>query len=182
MAEMCERGLSDDRRVQSSGEREGMVKAKRSAGIGLRVCWKSPGSRVRSQWPPTGARARAEEEEVRGFAGRFAVVVAVVVMSLLLLCRRGVSALLVFTVTHSHAHARGEEGCRHREKKTDAASEACEEVRPGAGYAGGLLPPNCACMNAMPVHGGAPITATRLSPILSNGPVEAARLTPVFAA
>ena len=69
MAEMYERVRKHDRqrgRVQSSGERKGMAKGKCVAGIGLRVCWKSPGSRVRTQWPPTGVRARAEDGEEEG--------------------------------------------------------------------------------------------------------------------
>ena len=43
MAEMYERVRKHDRqrgRVQSSGERKGMVKAKCAAGIGLRGCWR----------------------------------------------------------------------------------------------------------------------------------------------
>lgn len=71
MAEMLKRVRKQDRqrgRVQSSGERKGMAEGKCVAGIGLRVCWKSPGSRVRTQWPPTGvgARARAEDGEEEG--------------------------------------------------------------------------------------------------------------------
>lgn len=119
-----------------------------------------------------GRRRRVCREDAR-CVGRDVVVVAVV-ESLSLSCFR--PAQRNHRVTHICTHT----GRSAEEKTNDAASDACEESRPGTGNAGGLprLSRNCACMNAMACplrrsnHGDSSFSN------YSNGPVGAARLTP----
>ena len=93
-------------------------------------------------------------EDARCF-GREVVVVAVVVES------SSRSAQLCHRVTHMHAHR--EDG---EEKQTQRVTPVKKVVK-NAPDMQVALP---RCMNAMAIHCGAPITATRLSPIMySNG-------------
>jgi hypothetical protein len=139
--------------------------------------------RVRTQWSPTRARARAEDGG-GGFAGRMLAVLVVMSSSLpwssRCRCRCRASAqpnTVTESQSHTHMHAHRE---KRRRKTNDAASDACEESRPGTGNAGGLprLSRNCACMNAMACplrrsnHGDSSFSN------YSNRPVGAARLTP----
>ena len=91
-------------------------------------------------------------------------------------CRRVVSAApSVFTVSHTHAnaHADAHRGRRQEEKQTQAViSDGCEEARPRHRICRWPASATCACMNAMAIHGSAPITATGLSPIIPMNQLE----------
>ena len=146
-----------------------MVKAKWAAGIGLRRCLKGPNSMVSH-----GARARAEDGERGGFAGRMLVVVVVVVLSLP--SSRVVSALpSAFTVTHTHAHAHAQRGRTQEEKQTQPVTPVKKVDK---------APDMQDAFRRLRVHelDGSPLRRSNQGVSsfsnYSNGPVEAARLTP----
>ena len=129
-----------------------MVKAKWAAGIGLRECWRGSElnghPRGHEHEPRTEGRVCREDARC---VGREVVVVAVVVES------SSRSAQLCHRVTHMHAHRESGE-----EKQTRRVTPVKKAVK-NAPDMQVTLP---RCMNAMAIHCGAPITATRLSPII----------------
>jgi len=160
MAEMCVR-------VRPQMGSEGVYRVRVSEGYGESQMCSRDWAATREQGPNSiNGHPRGHEHEPRteeeGLQGECSLLLAVVSS---LLCRRVVSALpSVFTESHTHAHAQREDAGR----KTNAASDACEEHRQHK-----APDMQVACFRQLRVHerdpsvyGGAPITATRLSPII----------------
>ena len=107
-------------RVQSSGERKGKGESQCCRDWAARML-QSTGSRVRTQWSPTGHEHEPREEGLQGGS-----------LLSLSLCRRVVIALpSAFTVTQTQTRTRREAA---EEKQTRAVTPPVKN----GGYAGGL--------------------------------------------
>ena len=135
------------------------VKAKSAAGIGLRGCWR--GSEL-------NGHPRGHEHEPRRERGVCREDARCFGREVLGGCRcrrrRVVVVALCPALSQSHTHARTQEKQTQRVtpvKKVDQNTPDMQVALPR-------------CMNAMAVHCGAPITATRLSPFLPMDQLERA--------
>ena len=135
-------------------------------GLGCEDAGEGPNSMVTHGGTSTSRGRR------RGFAGRMLVVLGVRSSSLPWSSSRRVVVALCPALSQSHTHARTQGG---RRRKTNAASDACEEGRQErTGYAGGPA--------AVHERDGNPLRRSNHGDSsfsnYSNGPVGAARLTP----